>query len=304
MKPSSRAQLPQTRRFFHIVSELRRKCPWDRKQTHRSLIRYLLEEAYETVDAIESGKPEALREELGDLLLQVFLHAEIARQKGQFSLEEVARNVSEKMVRRHPHVFGQQKLGRATDHARNWTKLKSQEKPNRGLLEGTPRALPALQLAQRYGEIAGSVGFDWRSVEQVWKKVEEERAELRRELRRRRPNRSAIAAELGDLFFSLTQLARHLGLDAEAVARASSVKFSDRFERMELEFRAQGRAVTDNSDAQWEAAWNRAKRRPRRPRKVSARTPSRRSSAAGGKSRRAASLPPPGLRGSTRVGRG
>src|SRR5208283_2582430 len=145
-----------------IVHRLRRECPWDRKQTHRSLVPYLLEEAYETVDAIESRKSDLLREELGDLLLQVVLHAELCDEKGEFSFEDVARAIGEKMVRRHPHVFEKQGKKKSTDpkeHQKNWTRLKSKEKPERSLLGGIPHAMPALQLAQRYGEIASSVGF-------------------------------------------------------------------------------------------------------------------------------------------------
>lgn len=254
------ANVPELQRLIEIVTELRAKCPWDRKQTHRSLLRYLLEEAYETVEAIESGSKDALREELGDLLLQVVLHAEIARGKGNFSIEDVARGIADKMVRRHPHVFGDEVGLSDRDHQKRWTELKKKEKPDRGLLAGQPKGMPSLQLAQRYGEIAGTVGFDWQNAKQVWQKVEEELDELKTEVKRRRPDKKAMQEELGDLFFSLSQLARHLGLDAEAAARQSTVKFSDRFERVEKEYRQRDEKLTDASIAELEAAWQRAKK--------------------------------------------
>lgn len=159
------ANLKETQRLLKVVGELRKKCPWDRKQTHQTLVPYMLEEAYETVDAIETKKPDLLREELGDVLLQIALHAEIAREKGRFSFEDVAKSITDKMIHRHPDIYQKTRVRDMKDHLRNWTRLKNQEKPKRGLLQGIPKALPSLQRAQRYGEIASSVGFDWKDAD-------------------------------------------------------------------------------------------------------------------------------------------
>lgn len=255
--------LSETRRLLEVVHSLRRKCPWDRKQTHRSLVPYLLEEAYETVEAIESGKKDAMREELGDLLLQIVLHAEIASEGEGFAFEQVARAIADKMVRRHPHVFGSTRYKGVKDHSKRWTELKAKEKPKRSLLEGIPKAMPALQLAQRYGEIAGSVGFDWKNAEQVLKKVREELRELEQEVKRRNRDRSAIEGELGDLCFALAQFARHTGLNAERAARRGAIKFSRRFERVERMKKREGRLVSDCSVAELERAWEQVKREGR-----------------------------------------
>lgn len=254
-----RSKLNQTARFLTVVHELRKKCPWDKKQTHRSLKRYLIEEAYETLDAIDGGNVAALREELGDLLLQVVLHAEIASEKQKFTFEEVAKGIADKMVRRHPHVFECSASFDAKSHQRNWTRLKEKEKPKRGLLAGIPRGMPGLSLAQRYGEIAASVGFDWSSVGEVFEKVKEELGELEVELRRRARKRAAVEMELGDLMFTLANLARHLGLDAEAALRRSAGKFQDRFTRLEELKRTEGRRLSDCTPAELEEGWNRVK---------------------------------------------
>lgn len=248
--------MKELERFVGIVSRLRRECPWDRKQTHRSLIRYLVEEAYETIDAIESRDTNALREELGDLLLQVVLHAEIA--KG-FDIEAVAKGIADKMVRRHPHVFeaGRDRFSKS-EHQRRWTELKRKEKPDRGLLDGIPRALPGLNLSQRYGEIAATVGFDWDSASQVLAKVREELAEMEREIKRR--DKKKMAEEMGDLFFALANLARHLGLDADAVARKGALKFGDRFRRLEKLKKREGKTLGECSAPELEKGWNRVKR--------------------------------------------
>lgn len=263
MKPGG--PLPETQRLVKVVSELRAKCPWDRKQTHRTLVPYLVEEAYETIDAIEANDGDSLREELGDLLLQVILHAELERQKKRFTIEDVARDIADKMVRRHPHIYGDRRQAKnLKDHTRTWTQLKEKEKPKKLLLEGTPKALPGLQLSQRYGEIAGSVGFDWERADEVLAKVKEELGELEAELRRKKRDRRALELELGDLLFSLANLARHLGLDADAAARKSAAKFHDRFTRLEKAKRREGKRLADCTMAELEAAWQSLKRAPRR----------------------------------------
>src|SRR5688572_12086259 len=154
--------LKETQRLLEVVHDLRTKCPWDRKQTHKTLVPYLLEEAYETIDAIDGGSPDEFREELGDFLLQVRLHAGNATERMGFRFEDVAKAIADKMVRRHPHIYGDVKYTSPKQHKKLWTELKAKEKPKRSRLDGIPRAMPALQLSQRYGEIASSVGFDWK----------------------------------------------------------------------------------------------------------------------------------------------
>lgn len=254
-------ELSQTARLLEVVGDLRAKCPWDKKQTHQSLSRYLLEESYEAIDAIATKKDGPLREELGDVLLQVALHAEIANERKAFNFEDVAKSIADKMIARHPHVYGQAEILDAESQLKNWTKLKEKERPDRSLLGGIPRALPGLQRCQRYGEIAASVGFDWKDAAAVMEKTREELGELTVELNRKKKSNSAIAEELGDLLFSLTQLARHLGLDSEAVARKSADKFASRFSYLEKKFKSQKRALSDCSLEELEAAWEEAKRK-------------------------------------------
>lgn len=253
--------LTQTERLLKVVHDLRTKCPWDKKQTHKTLIPYLLEEAYETIDAIEKNERSSLREELGDVLLQVALHAEIAKEKGGFTFEDVARSITDKMIRRHPHIYQKKEVKDYKTHLQNWTKLKAKEKPKRSLLEGTPKALPALQLAHRYGEIASSVGFDWESATQVMKKVKEELCEFETEVgKKKRASKENIEMELGDLLFSITQLSRHLKIDAEAALRKANGKFEQRLTAVEKKVRRKGKELSDCSPQELESAWNTVKR--------------------------------------------
>ena len=271
--------LPETQRLLEVVHTLRRKCPWDKKQTHHSLIRYFLEETYEAVEAIETKDDKALKEELGDVLLQVALHCEIARQRGKFSFEEVAESISDKMVRRHPHVYQNVKVRNEKEHQRNWSKLKEKEKPNRGLLDGIPKSMPALQLAQRYGEIAGSVGFDWDSAAPVFEKVKEEIAELEAELKARRKKQASpkrVAEELGDVLFTLANLARHLSIDSEGALKRAADKFSRRFRAIEIKKRGEGKRLADCSMEELEDAWNQVKKQAEGKRRAVSTGPKRR----------------------------
>jgi len=253
-------KLPQTAEFLKVVERLRKECPWDKKQTHRTLIPYLLEEAYEAVDAIEKKDVSSMKEELGDLLLQVVLHSEIAKQKGHFDFESVVESIKDKMVRRHPHVFSNStEVLSAEDQTKNWSKLKNAENPNRSLLSGTPRAMPALQLAQRYGEIAASVNFDWPDISGVLDKVDEELAELQVEIRRRKRRPADLEMELGDLLFTLTRLASHLEIDAERSLKASCDKFKKRFGKVESHFRKGKKRMTESSLTELEKVWRSVK---------------------------------------------
>lgn len=208
-------------------------CPWDREQTHASLRKYVLEEACEVMDAIDElpeGYPH-LREELGDLLLQIVFHAELARAEQKFDLDDVSRGIVEKMVRRHPHVFGETEVSGSAEVLQNWEIIKAQERGDRGVLEGLPRSLPALVRALRIGEKVARVGFDWEDRRGSRDKVSEELGELDEAIEGGDPDR--IEAELGDVLFALCNLSRHLGVDPEAALRRTSDEFTARFAHVE-----------------------------------------------------------------------
>jgi tetrapyrrole methylase family protein/MazG family protein len=206
-------------RFAELVRTLREQCPWDREQTHESLSRHVLEEAYELVEAIAGGDPTHLEEELGDVLFQVVFHATLAAEDGEFTLADVATTVHDKLVRRHPHVFGEVDADTAGQVSENWEAIKRAEKGRSGLLDGIPEGLPALLHAAKVQRKAASIGFDWESVVQVWPKMVEEMRELRD---------APSTDEMGDLLFTVVNLARHLGLDPESALRAATAKFTGR----------------------------------------------------------------------------
>jgi MazG family protein len=219
-------------------------CPWDQEQTYETLRKYVLEEACEVIDAIDSGNRVALREELGDLLLQVVFQAELGRREGSFAIDDVIEGIVAKLVYRHPHVFGdasghpEKEFASAADAAavlRNWEKLKAREKGRRGLLAGVPRSLPALTRAQRIGEKVARVGFDWESAEGSRAKVNEELRELDAAVVA--GGASAVEEELGDLLFALVNFSRHLNIDAEGALRRASDKFTRRFDHVEKRVR-------------------------------------------------------------------
>lgn len=206
-------------------------CPWDREQTVESLRKYVLEEACEVIDAIDSGERAALREELGDLLLQVVFLGELARKEGAFGPDDVVQGIVEKLVRRHPHVFGDVEVSGSREVLQNWEKIKATEKKGRPLLDSVPRSLPALTRAQRIGEKVERVGFDWPDFRGSRAKVSEEIAELDEAVAS--GDKKRIAAELGDAFFALVNLARHLDVDAELALRGTIEKFHRRFAHVE-----------------------------------------------------------------------
>jgi tetrapyrrole methylase family protein/MazG family protein/ATP diphosphatase len=210
-------------------------CPWDREQSFETLRKYVLEEACEVVDAIDSGDRKALREELGDLLLQVIFQAELARREGSFAIDDVVAGIVDKLVHRHPHVFGNLDARTADEVLRNWEKLKAKEKGERGILAGVPRSMPALTRAQRIGEKVSRVGFDWEDATGSRAKVAEEVAELDRAIASGDPR--AIEEEFGDVFFALVNLSRHLGVDAEGALRGTIDKFTERFAHVEKRVR-------------------------------------------------------------------
>jgi MazG family protein len=211
-------------------------CPWDREQTFESLRRYTLEEACEVIDAIDSGDRKALREELGDLLLQVVFQAELARREGSFAIDDVVSGIVEKLVHRHPHVFGDMDAKDADEVLRNWEKLKAIEKKGRGILGGVPRSMPALTRAQRIGEKVSRVGFDWDDARGSRAKVAEELGELDAAVATN--DAQAIEEEMGDVLFALVNLARHVDVDAEGALRRTIDKFSRRFSHVEKQVAA------------------------------------------------------------------
>ncbi len=255
-------RLPETLRY--ITMRLRRDpdgCPWDRQQTHQSLTRYVIEEAYEVVEALEENDMGKLAEELGDLLLQVYLHAEIARQEGDFSIGDVFTHVNAKLIRRHPHVFGSVEVNNAGQVVQNWEEIKRQERAqagkdiqNESVLDRVPQSSPALIISQEYQKRVVKTGFEFPSIEGAYAKLAEELQELQGA-----GTPEEQREELGDVLFIVAKLATFLGLDAEEALRGANRKFRQRFQAMEGFAHADGRALTSYSIDEWNALWIRAK---------------------------------------------
>ena len=252
-------------RCHQLARTLREQCPWDREQTHQSLIRYLIEETYEVVDALEALDPDdpstddALIEELGDLLYQVEFHSTIAEQEGRFTIADVARTVHDKLVSRHPHVFGDVTAETAEAVTRNWDAIKRAEKPERvNVFDGVVKSGPALLYAQQLQKKAAKVGFDWPDANGPLDKITEETAELREAIEAGDPD--TIGLELGDLLFSVVNVARHMSLDAESALRAATGKFRSRFEQVEDLARRRGIDMEKAGLAELDALWDEVKR--------------------------------------------
>jgi len=234
-------------------------CPWDAEQTHESLIPNLIEEAYETVDTIRRGDREHLKEELGDLLLQVVFHSELAEEDGVFDMDEVARGISEKLIRRHPHVFGQSDAEGSDAVLKQWDEIKRAEKGDEDevYLHGVGKGLPALMRAAKLQKKASKVGFDWPDEEGVFDKVSEEIVEIADALES--GTEEEVAEEIGDLLFSVVNLARARKLDPEIVMAAANEKFERRFAAMEKALKAKGVTLDDASLDEMESEWQAAK---------------------------------------------
>jgi len=247
--------------FAEIVAHLRAPngCPWDREQTHESLRKHLLEESYEAISAIDSDSFADMQEEFGDLLLQVVLQSQIANEEGEFNVNQVIHGIHSKIVRRHPHVFGDLKLDGVDGVLANWEKLKEKErsdkKQEKGLLDGVPLALPALSQAQEYQDRAARVGFDWPEIEGVLDKVREEIEEIKNA-----ETDFDLASEIGDLFFALVNLARWKHIDSESALRGTNMKFKKRFDYVGQSARKQGRSLSELSLEEMDALWNEAKK--------------------------------------------
>ena len=246
-----------------------RGCPWDREQTHQSLRTYLLEETYEVLEALDSGEDAKLADELGDLLLQIVFHAQLAREAGRFSINDVVERIHAKMVRRHPHVFGDAKARTSAQVLKNWEQLKAAErhrgpaasapkaKSEPSLLDGLPKTLPALLEAYQLTRRASRVGFDWDDIEGLLAKLREETAELRETLGRADP--AHREEEVGDLLFVAVNVARFLGIDPEMALKKANRKFTARFQEMEQQAARQGRRLADASKDDLEDLWEASK---------------------------------------------
>lgn len=234
-------------------------CPWDREQTRQTLKPYLVEETYEVLEAIDAGAPAAIREELGDLLFQIVFHSRIAEELGEFDLDGVIETISEKMVRRHPHVFGDACYGDSAEVIRQWEDRKKEEgKHKDSVLAGVPKELPSLLRAHRIQARASRVGFDWGHVDEVMEKLTEELTEFRDALARQKSDE--IKDELGDVFFSLVNVARFVGVNPEDALRKTISKFISRFRHIEMRAADKGRTLSDMTLQEMDALWEEAKK--------------------------------------------
>jgi MazG family protein len=251
--------------LVEIMARLRRSCPWDREQTHASLVRYLIEEAYEVVDAIEHGTDADVCEELGDLLFQIVFHSQLATERGKYSVADVIDGLSNKMIRRHPHVFGDVAVADVDAVWANWEQLKSQEATGQARaskLDGIPAHLGALQRGQKMQEKAARVGFDWTDPRDITEKLSEELRELadaRIKAGDLKPEDPHVREELGDVLFTVVNLARRLGVDGEGAMRDANAKFERRFRYMEAYAIASGRQLADMTLDELEDLWQQAK---------------------------------------------
>ena len=249
--------------LVEVIATLRGEngCPWDREQTHTSLKSTLIEETYETVEAIDSGDSNHLKEELGDLLLNIMLQAQIADESENFDIYDVIESLTEKLIRRHPHVFGNVDVENADEVVKNWETIKSQEEgyeDRKSVLDGIPVALPSLLRSQKIQKRAARVGFDWDNISDVFKKVEEELDEVNDSLKN--DDQDEIELEIGDLLFAVVNLCRFVELQAEETLRKANRKFVKRFKRMESELITQGKNISDQSLEELDKIWDKIKK--------------------------------------------
>jgi MazG family protein len=243
--------------YIEVVRKLRKECPWDREQTHQSIRHSLIEEAYEVVESIDHGNLGELKLELGDLLLHVVLHSIIAEEEAAFTIENVVSESSAKLIRRHPHVFGNTKVRDSKDVLNNWEKIKLSE-GRKSLMDGVPKKMPSLLRAHRLQEKASKVGFDWKRKEDVWQKVVEEIDELHAAEKKR--SHDHLEEEYGDLLFALVNYARFLKINPESALGKSTRKFTKRFQRIEGEIRKRGKKLEHSTLEEMDAIWNEGKK--------------------------------------------
>ncbi len=254
---SKEEKLAAISRLLDIMDDLRKGCPWDKKQTNESLRHLTIEEVYELADAILENEPEEIKKELGDLLLHIVFYSKIGEEKNQFDIADVANAISDKLIYRHPHIYGDVKVKDEKEVKENWEKLKLKE-GKKSVLEGVPKSLPAMVKAMRLQEKAKGVGFDWENKEQVWEKVQEELQEFKEEAEKK--NRKETEEEFGDLLFSLINYARFLNINPESALEKTNKKFIKRFQILEQEIKDQGKDLKDMNLEEMEKYWQKAKK--------------------------------------------
>ncbi len=242
--------------FVDITKRLRKECPWDREQTHDSIKHALIEETYEVVDAIDDANWDELKKELGDLLLHVVFHSNIAEENNEFTINEVIQGISDKMVRRHPHIYGDAEAGSASQVKQNWEKIKLSE-GRESIIDGVPRHMPALLRAHRLQDKASKVGFDWKKPEDAWKKVDEELIELKESLATGNPKE--IEAEYGDLLFALVNYSRFIHVNPENALGTTIDKFITRFHYIEKRLKEMNKDIHNSTLEEMDALWDEAK---------------------------------------------
>lgn len=258
MSHNTQEKLEAMRRVMETLDILRVKCPWDAKQTNESLRPNTIEEVFELAQALGDDSTDDIRKELGDVLLHILFYSKIADEKGQFDIADVCDALNDKLIFRHPHVFGETKADNAQAVAENWEKIKLREKGgNNSVLAGVPRALPALVKAFRIQEKAANVGFDWESPEQVWDKVKEETREVESEIAAK--NKDALEAEFGDLLFAVVNAARKYGVNPENALDRTNRKFISRFSYIESKASADGKKLDEITLGEMDELWNEAK---------------------------------------------
>lgn len=245
-------------RLLTIMAELREKCPWDQKQTMETLRHLTLEETYELADAIIEGDIKEVKKELGDVLLHIVFYAHIAEETNDFNIADVINSLCEKLIHRHPHIYGDVKVKNEADVKKNWEQLKLQE-GNTSVLQGVPKSLPALIKAMRIQEKARAAGFDWEHKDQVWEKVKEELEEFKEEAEALVPDQKKIASEFGDVLFSLINYARFMNINPEEALERTNKKFIKRFKFIEAAATEKGRSLSDMSLAEMDVFWEEAK---------------------------------------------
>ena len=262
-KLSTRAeQLAALDRLLTIMDELRAQCPWDKKQTTESLRHLTIEETFELSDAILEGNPEEIKKELGDILLHIVFYAKIGSEEGNFDIATLTHSLCEKLIRRHPHIYGNTIANDADTVSQNWEKIKFKEKGNVSVLGGVPNSLPALIKAMRIQEKARGVGFDWEEKQQVWGKVEEEMQEFKEEFNavdEKVIDKERATAEFGDLLFSLINYARFIEIDPEEALERTNLKFIKRFQYLENSAKQSGKNLSEMTLAEMDVYWNEAK---------------------------------------------
>lgn len=256
-------KLEATARLLEVMDTLREKCPWDKEQTFESLRSNTIEECFELVDAIADSNMEGIREELGDVLLHIVFYSKMGEEQGSFDFADVCNYLCDKLIYRHPHVYGEVKADNPEEVIHNWEMLKLREKAKKerkaakGVLSGVPRSLPAMVKGYRIGQKAASAGFDWEQKEDVWAKVKEEIAEVEAEVRS--GNRDGIEEEIGDLFFSLINASRLYGIDPETALERTNKKFIKRFSHIEQEAAKMGKSIGEMTLDEMEEIWQSAK---------------------------------------------